>query len=75
MGKSRSVQDKRIFNYINTAASKFHSSGLPSGSSCTEYFANDTNVTTIRSKMLIPAGSISRNARRERDTMPSFARR
>jgi len=34
-----------------------------------------TKVTTIRSMIPSPAGRISRNARRERETIPSFARR
>jgi len=38
-------------------------------------FMNPTKVTTMKSMRLIPAGRISRNARRERDTMPSLARR
>ena len=42
---------------------------------CWFMYMNDTNVTTIRSTTSRPAGKISRNARRDRDTIPSFARR
>lgn len=38
-------------------------------------FINPTKVTTMRSIKLIPAGNISRNARRGRETMPIFALR
>ncbi len=38
-------------------------------------FINATKVTTMRSMIARPAGNISRNARRERDTIPTFARR
>ena len=38
-------------------------------------FINATKVTTIRSMIARPAGNISRNARRDRETIPTFARR
>lgn len=41
----------------------------------TRCFINATKVTTMRSMRFIPAGRISRNARRDRDTMPILARR
>jgi hypothetical protein len=41
----------------------------------TRCFMNATKVTTMRSMRFIPAGRISRNARRDRDTMPILARR
>lgn len=48
---------------------------LDASSIITRCFMNATKVTTMRSMRFIPAGRISKKARRERDTMPILARR
>lgn len=62
---------------IRASTNKLHRisqvDGVGSGSMVNVCFANETKVTTTRSTMLTPGEKISRNARLDRLTMPSFA--